>query len=468
MQVQNLKSERYGRENSHADVMVQEEASRPVAVIGAGLAGLAAGQELVRRGIPVEIYEAGNEVGGLARTFRDDEGFIYDIGGHFLTSRLAKAAGIEQDCRIVQHYGETVLLRGKTYGYPFGLMTSPRFALSGVRARMESVLGAASSPVHAAQAFRQAYGDAMADQVALPLLEAWSGAPATELAPSVLDKMPVSLIRTMVMKVANKFTRRTVAIGYSIDRPERDRFHVYPREGLSVLSNSLSQGLAAMTHVRTPVEAVIVEEGRVVAVRIAGRKIPVAGVVSTVPINLLAQLVEGSDAFRCYANFRYRPMIFVTMRFAVQRLLQDVFVWTPEPKFPFFRLTEATISMPWLAPEGKTYISADIGCDVGDTWWCMAEDEIVERCLSAMERVYPDVRQMYLGANVLRTKVSYPVYLRSYEEDRLRLAHGTGIAGLYSVGRQGTFSHLPMEDVFFRTQAAMRQVAEWVEHTTPR
>ena len=43
----------------------------------------------------------------------------------------------------------------------------------------------------------------------------------------------------------------------------------------------------------------------------------------------------------------------VNLRLEGRGLLPDVVMWTPESKFPFFRLTEVPLSMPWLAPEGK-------------------------------------------------------------------------------------------------------------------
>ena len=46
-------------------------------------------------------------------------------------------------CRTVAHYGETVLLRGSTYSYPFGMVRNPRLVLSGVSARVSPVQGAA-------------------------------------------------------------------------------------------------------------------------------------------------------------------------------------------------------------------------------------------------------------------------------------------------------------------------------------
>lgn len=47
-----------------------------VAIIGAGAAGLSAGYELSKRGIPVEIFERDNSLGGLAGSFLLDDGYV--------------------------------------------------------------------------------------------------------------------------------------------------------------------------------------------------------------------------------------------------------------------------------------------------------------------------------------------------------------------------------------------------------
>jgi protoporphyrinogen oxidase len=52
----------------------------------------------------------------------------------------------------------------------------------------------------------------------------------------------------------------------------------------------------------------------------------------------------------------------------------------------------------------------------------------------------------------MRTPLAYPIYHRDYEQDRLRLESGTDIKGLISIGRNGEFGHLLMEDVYWRTK----------------
>ena len=59
----------------------QRSEAAPVAVLGAGPAGLTAAYRLVQRGVPVVVFEAGEAVGGLARTETRD-GYRFDLGGH--------------------------------------------------------------------------------------------------------------------------------------------------------------------------------------------------------------------------------------------------------------------------------------------------------------------------------------------------------------------------------------------------
>src|SRR5689334_17157767 len=54
---------------------------KPIAVLGGGPAGLTAGYLLAKRGRPVVVFEAEDQVGGIAKTEVRD-GFRFDLGGH--------------------------------------------------------------------------------------------------------------------------------------------------------------------------------------------------------------------------------------------------------------------------------------------------------------------------------------------------------------------------------------------------
>jgi protoporphyrinogen oxidase len=238
---------------------------------------------------------------------------------------------------------------------------------------------------------------------------------------------------------------------------------VYPNEGLSTLCEHLASCLDSPIELQSPVERIIVEKERVRAIRVRGQDHEVSAVMSTAPVNVLAKLVEGSDALKSLVRFKYRPMTFVNLRFEGRGLLPTVVLWFPEAEYPFFRLTEATLSMPWLAPQGMTYLTADLSCEVGDAVWSMTDEQLGELCLEHMTRVVPDARERYRGCRVLRTALAYPVFLNEYENERRALGRSTGVAGLYSIGRNGEFAHMLMEDVYWRTLRRTNELAAWID-----
>jgi protoporphyrinogen oxidase len=304
----------------------------------------------------------------------------------------------------------------------------------------------------------------LADEVALPLVEAWSGANATDLSAAVGESLPGSIGKTLYLKAASRFTKRAVACGYSREMKESASiYHVYPKDGVSTLCEKLAEGIENKIKLESPVEEIIIENEKVVAVKAKGEIKEVSAVISTAPANILAKLVKGTDKLEEFKNFRYRPMVFINLKFSGRGLLPDTVLWFPENRFPFFRLTEATLSMPWLAPESKTIITVDIGCERGDEIWEMNEAELAEMCLESLTEIVPDARKLYLGYNVLRTPISYPVFLNEYEQARKNFEKSTNVENLLSIGRNGEFAHIFMEDVYWRTQKKCRNLLENLE-----
>lgn len=431
--------------------------SDPTVIIGAGLAGLTAAQYLHQRNRPFVLFEAGKKIAGLAASFKDEDGFSHDFGAHFITNRLAAAIGVSSECIKINHYGDTVLLSGKTYSYPFGLLRIPRMSVSGARSKLRRN----GTAENVQQWFRSSYGTALADEVALPLIESLYGAKADDLSPSAGNSLPGSIFHTLYLKAAGKFLDRAVACGYSKEMPENAAVHhVYPKDGISTLCSHLADGLQDNIRLESPVEEIIVENERAAAVKVKGEIFSASSVISTAPVNILAKLTKGTDALKPMAKFRYRPMVFVNMKLTGRNLLPDTVLWFPENKFPFFRLTEAPISMPWLAPEGKTIITVDIGCEKDDEFWSMDESALTELCLENLANVIPNVRDRFIGAGVLRTPIAYPVFLNEYEGARKNFEKSTGVRNLLSVGRNGEFSHMFMEDVYWRTRKKVRSLLE--------
>jgi len=434
------------------------EANKPIAILGAGMAGLTAANFLRQNNVPFVLYEAGPKIAGLASSFKDKDGFSYDFGAHFITNRLADAIGVSSECRVVKHYGEAVWLKGRTYGYPFGLIRVADFPLSYLRTKLKSLSNGHPS-TSAAEWFSKRYGASFAREIALPLVEAWSGVPSEQLSPSVGESLPTNIAKTFYLKAASFVTGRAVACGYNREMKEKPSvWHVYPNGGVSTLCTKLAEGLEDSIQLNSPVQEVLVEREKVSAVRVNGELQPVSAVISTAPANILAKIVKGTNALEGVKNFRFRPMVFINIRFEGRNLLPDTVVWFPEKGFPFFRLTDVTRSMPWLAPEGKSIVTVDIGCEKDDEYWTMDEEKMTKVCMQHIKAVIPDAEKRFMGSNILKTPIAYPVFLNEYEKERQEFDHSTGIENLLSVGRNGEFAHRFMEDVYWRTRKKVRDL----------
>jgi protoporphyrinogen oxidase len=104
--------------------MTQGDMEQRIVIIGAGPTGLGAAYRLRELGYRNwSIYEATDTLGGLARSFTDDRGFTYDIGGHVIAShyeyydRLVDSL-LGDDYTHIQREAWIYLL-GRWVPYPF-------------------------------------------------------------------------------------------------------------------------------------------------------------------------------------------------------------------------------------------------------------------------------------------------------------------------------------------------------------
>ncbi len=437
------------------------QASRPIAILGGGLAGLTAAAHLANHRVPFVLFEGGKALAGLCKSDRDEEGFTYDCGVHFITNRLAAAVGIATQCRQMARYGETVHIRGRNYAYPIGLLSSPRYVGSAVAAKVQGLFGRPA--VTARDHYRGQYGKLLADEIAVPLTEAWSGVDGDNIGAAVGQKFATSLPRILMLRAAAGMTKRVIGIGYSGTITESSNaWHVYPNRGIAAVCDKLAEGISDHIRLDSKVEEIRVEDGAVKSVVVRGEEVPVSGVISTAPVNILATLVRGTDVLEGLKAFRYRAMVFINLKLQGPSGLADVVNWFPEKKYPFFRVSDIGMGLPWLVPEGKSQITCDIGCKIGDDNWKAADEELTERCLRGLSDVIPSIRERFLGSRVVRVPLAYPIYDIEYEPRRKQFEKGTGVKGLISVGRNGEFAHILMEDVFWRTRWAVSKLLDQI------
>ena len=164
-----------------------------LAVVGAGISGLAAAFELARRGVPVQVFESSDRVGGLIHT-EQCGGYTIDAGADSMLSAKPAAAGLCEELGLDASLQTMrpprtayVLDRGRLFplpsrsmlGLPLSLGAVARFALLPPRARARVALeryvpGRSATPLaddeSVADLFRRRFGAATVRAIAQPLL----------------------------------------------------------------------------------------------------------------------------------------------------------------------------------------------------------------------------------------------------------------------------------------------------------
>jgi protoporphyrinogen/coproporphyrinogen III oxidase len=196
-----------------------------VAVIGAGITGLTAAYELVRRGRSVAVFEASPRAGGLIRTERD-QGFTIEAGpDSLLLSKPAGLAlvgelGLDGDVLRVKTPGAFVLRGRRLYRLPspslLGLPLTWR-ALAGYDllpwpARVRLALEPRVRPrvsdedESVGSFFRRRFGSEAVDLIAQPLLGGIHAGDIEQLSMQSLFPRLVELERTQGSVLAKKVT----------------------------------------------------------------------------------------------------------------------------------------------------------------------------------------------------------------------------------------------------------------------
>jgi oxygen-dependent protoporphyrinogen oxidase len=161
-----------------------------VAIVGGGIAGLAAAWELQKRGIPARVLEAGTRPGGVIYTERFD-GWTIDAGPDSLLVQKPAAVSLCRELGIAERLHPTLpprtayvlrdgrlhpLIEGSAFGFPIRaapLVTSSLFSWPGkLRMAMEVIVPPRSAidDESLASFVRRRFGDEAVHYLAEPLL----------------------------------------------------------------------------------------------------------------------------------------------------------------------------------------------------------------------------------------------------------------------------------------------------------
>jgi protoporphyrinogen oxidase len=332
-----------------------------IAILGAGVSGLALARTLVERGFPlddVSLFESDAVVGGLCRS-KTVDGFTYDVsGGHILFSKDRAAMQWMKDCAggdeaFVQRDRHTKIRFGNRFvHYPFenGLGDLPEQAkfeclMGYVEAWHERDKHTTSAPGDFQSWILWRFGEGIAQHFMNPYNEKIWKRPLDEISSDwVAGRVPDAPIGDVLK----------AAIGMRTEGYTHQSIFYYPKKGgFQAITDGMVTSVSSRVRLSTPVLDLVREQDG--GWRVNGE--PFDLVVSTLPLNDLPGIVKEmpSEAAEAMRGLAFNSI--VTFLVALDRPAHPELSWIYLPHHeqgPVNRVTYMSNYSEGNAPEGKS------------------------------------------------------------------------------------------------------------------
>lgn len=447
-----------------------------IAILGAGLAGLTAAFELLRRGVPgreIIIFEREDEVGGLAQTRRHD-GFSFDLGPHRWFTKSDEIDRLWEDVNQPDILNldrlTRIRYRKKLFKYPLDPIDT--LASMGLSESTLAICGYLwqsirnrynhTPPQNLEEAFIRQFGPTLYNAFFREYnRKLWGGEGCRALAPDWARQRVRNLSLGRALLDAAGLSRK----GSVVSLVERFK---YPAHGTGQTSARMAEALTAAGGTilcSAEVTGIKREKSRLIHLVLKrGSKQEEYAMdycISSLPIDLLATCIQeplSAAVLEAAAGLRYRDMVFIILFLDVPRVMKDNWIYVQDPEVSFNRFMDMGSWNPALSPDGATSLVFEVTCNAGDALWNRPDKEWIERVSEEFVREFGFVeRHRIMGGTVVRKTHAYPVYALDYRK-RLDAVKQElqRIENLQLIGRNGLFRYNNMDHSMASGVAAAR------------
>jgi protoporphyrinogen oxidase len=463
------------------------EQKTDVLILGAGVAGLAAGHELTKKSNKnVLIVDKNPYVGGLAVTLKKD-GFTFDSGPHRWFSKSDEINQWLKDLLKEELVDVNRLTRiyykGKYYYYPLkplnalqnlGIINAILAVASYAWIRIKLKTGLRKKEVtNIADAYINQFGYKLYYEFFHFYTEKLWGRKTTELSGdwvsqrskglSIWSAVKDSFVKSKnVVSLIDKFMYPKTGFGRIAEKMEQDILAKQGNEikvsqdvtGIEWIEENGSKKITAITLTSTAKDDIHDKNVTISNKQLAEPmdrekqqiKVSADSVVSSMPITELVIRMnppapkEISDAAH---GLSFRDEVQVTLMINKAHFTPDNWVYTQDSKLIFVRLMEMDSWTDGLSPDGTTSIVFELACQEGDATWTMNDEDLSEMvATNYINEFHYFEKENVVSSYVHRVPKEYPIYDLGYKEKVVKIKeYLKQFQNLQIIGRNGTFKY---------------------------
>lgn len=432
---------------------------KSVVVLGAGLAGLAAGYELTRAGFTVHILEKEPEVGGLAKTISKN-GFKFDTGPHrwytkndmvnrwmldILKNEIIRVPRLTRIYFDKKFFHYPIKLKSTLQG--MGLVKTIMALIDYIFVRIRNVIHK-NDALTLEEGYINKFGNTLYQLFFRRYSEKLWGTSCKNISADWIGQRTRGFnFGTIIKDII--FQKRDVVSFV-------DEFS-YPKSGIGRIAEKMAEEIRnSGGSITTESEVIKIEykDNHIQSVHISSKdktsKVLGNEFISSIPLkDLIERLLPGvpTDIAKKADKLGYRDELQVALFIKRIHITPDTWVYIHSLNLPFVRFMEMDNWSPNLSPKGTTTLVFEIACSKGDEMWNKTDNEIVALTTETFIKEFGLVQASdIIGSYVHRMEKEYPVYHIGYRDDLAIIRKYLGnFRNLQLVGRNGLHRYNNMD-----------------------
>ena len=423
---------------------------KTITILGAGVTGLAAGLKLSEN-YKVNIIEKSKNIGGMSYSFRH-KNFILDYGPHKIYTQIPGVLkDISKSTKLLRIKKlNSIYLNENFFDFPVSLkQVALRMPFTAINAGIDIVLK--NLDKHEDNSYENylinRFGRTMYNLVFRDY--AWKvwGNPKELDAELAKRRVSVSGIIELIKGILIKKTEK-----FSAD------FFYYPIKGSCQLYDDISdkiKGNNGKILLNKKIKEIRVQDKRIKFIKIGNKRIKTDMLVSTIPLHSLLSLIKPSppkDIIKSSKELEYRDLSIIYFIINKKRALKDNWIFFPEKKFLFNRISEQKSFSEATCPSDKTALMVETMLPATNENIMRIKQQLI------MLKILEDDKINEIFAKKLAN--AYPVYRVGFKDNLDRvLGYLESIENLITIGRHGLFNYNNIDQCWDMASKA----ASWIK-----
>ena len=431
---------------------------KTIAILGAGITGLVSAYYLSKN-YNVILFEKDGFIGGTAGSF-DYKDFKLDYGPHKIYTELPGILEeIQKVCPLIRVKKKNSIYLNNTY-FDFPLK------MGQIATKMPSTAFKAGMDI-LSKPFKKlpddSYQNYLLNRFGKTLYnlsfkdyanKIWGTNPEELDAELARRRVAISGIFQLIKSVLFKDTKQISA-----------EYFYYPEKGMNELIKNLARKIIenkGKIIINQEIDEVSMKNNKIEFIRFGKNMIKPDYVISTIPLDALAEIVKINGSKLPKLNLTYQNLKIIYFILKKQKALNDCWIFFPEKKFIFQRVSEQKAFSESTCPKDKTAIMVETTQELSK--------DLINQIIGQLEQV-----KILQGSEIeeyfFKTlNKAYPVYKKGFAENLNSFINKVeSVDNFYLLGRQGLFNYNNMDQCWDMAMKLAEQIennkskADWQE-----